>query len=65
MSKNIPNAKMNERRHIQAATTLFTAIAFLLGTTRMARKTMPSKGRLELLVVAQAEARVRTARWGA
>jgi len=63
MSKNIPNANVNWKRHIQGLKALFTMNAFLASATRTSKGVMPSKGRLDLFQVARAEAQVRGTRW--
>jgi len=63
MSKNIPNRKMNEKRHNQGFPALFTMIAFLAEGVRVTRTVIPAKGRFEYLPIARAEAQVRSGRW--
>jgi len=65
MSKNIPNGKMNEKRHIQALPALFTLTAILLRDGREPRHAFSAKGRHEDLSFARAEAQIRMGRWNA
>lgn len=65
MNKNIPNAKMNERRHIQGASALLTLTAMLTRIGRETRPQLSALSRLEFLPYARAEAHLRTGRWSA
>jgi hypothetical protein len=64
-SKNIPNGKMNEKRHIQALPALSTLTAILLRDGRETRRAVSAKGRHENLSFARAEAQIRMGRWNA
>ncbi len=65
MNKNIPNGKMNEKRHIRGALALFTLNAMLIRSGREVRAALSTKGRLEGLSYVRAEAQVRMGRWNA
>jgi len=65
MSKNLPNGRMNEKRHIQALPALFTLTAILLRDRRETRRAISMKGRHEDLSLAMAEAQIRMGRWNA